>query len=177
MRFQRTERYKSMVNLLSCIEEAKLSYPESKEILEHIEEIKNKSVAISHLSVKKRRFAILILIIITSILLFVSAVICGFNLYKKFKQDKTVDAIVKEIDNLRMRKGTLIENGNLAEANAIDESINSKSEQLNIIRNTKTFPITYYFILAAFIMIVIVAIFILRLNKFNITSVRFENKT
>lgn len=177
LRFQRTERYKSMVNLLSCIEEAKLSYPESKEILEHIEEIKNKSVAISHLSVRKRRFAILILIIITSILLFVSAIICGFNLYKKFKQDKTVDAIVKEIDNLRMRKGTLIENGNLAEANAIDESINSKSEQLNIIRNTKTFPITYYFILAAFIMIIIVAIFILRLNKFNITSVRFENKT
>ena len=177
LRFQRTERYKSMVNLLSCIEEAKLSYPESKEILEHIEEIKNKSVAISHLSVRKRRFAILILIIITSILLFASAVICGFNLYKKFKQDKTVDTIVKEIDNLRMRKGTLIESGNLAEANAIDESINSKSEQLNILRNTKTFPITYYFILVAFIMIIIVAIFILRLNKFNITSVRFENKT
>ena len=177
LRFQRTERYKSMVNLLSCIEEAKLSYPESKEILEHIEEIKNKSVAISHLSVKKRRFAILILIIITSILLFVSALICGFNLYKKFKQDKAVDTIVKEIDNLRMRKGTLIENGNLAEANAIDESINEKSERLNIIRNTKTFPITYYFILAAFIMIIIVAIFILRLNKFNITSIRFENKT
>ena len=177
LRFQRTERYKSMVNLLSCIEEAKLSYPESKEILEHIEEIKNKSVAISHLSVKKRRFAILILIIITSILLFVSALICGFNLYKKFKQDKAVDTIVKEIDNLRMRKGSLIENGNLAEANAIDESINEKSERLNIIRNTKTFPITYYFILAAFIMIIIVAIFILRLNKFNITSIRFENKT
>ena len=177
LRFQRTERYKSMVNLLSCIEEAKLSYPESKEILEHIEEIKNKSVAISHLSVKKRRFAILILMIITSILLFVSALICGFNLYKKFKQDKAVDTIVKEIDNLRMRKGTLIENGNLAEANAIDESINEKSERLNIIRNTKTFPITYYFILAAFIMIIIVAIFILRLNKFNITSIRFENKT
>ena len=166
-----------MVNLLSCIEEAKLSYPESKEILEHIEEIKNKSVAISHLSVRKRRFAILILIIITSILLFASALICGFNLYKKFKQDKTVDTIVKEIDNLRMRKGTLIESGNLAEANAIDESINSKSEQLNILRNKKTFPITYYFISVAFIMIIIVAIFILRLNKFNITSVRFENKT
>ena len=177
LRFQRTERYKSMVNLLSCIEEAKLSYPESKEILEHIEEIKNKSVAISHLSVKKRRFAILILIIITSILLFVSALICGFNLYKKFKQDKAVDTIVKEIDNLRMRKGTLIENGNLAEANAIDESINEKSERLNIIRNTKTFPITYYFLFVAFIMIIIVAIFILRLNKFNITSIRFENKT
>ena len=177
LRFQRTERYKSMLNLLSCIEEAKLSYPESKEILEHIEEIKNKSVAISHLSIKKRRFAIIILIIITSFLLFVSALICGFNLYKKIKQDKVVDTIVKEIDNLRMRKGVLIENGNIAEANAIDENINSKSEQLNVIRNTKTFPITYYFIFASFIMIVIVSLFILRLNKFNITSVRFENKT
>ena len=76
-----------------------------------------------------------------------------------------------------MRKGSLMESGNIAEANAIDESINSKSEQLNIIRNTKTFPITYYFLFVAFIMIVIVAIFILRLNKFNITSIRFENKT
>lgn len=177
LRFQKTERYKSMVNLLSCIEEAKLSYPESKEILEHIEDIKNKSVSISHLSVKKRRFVIFILIIITSVLLLASAVICGFTLYKKFKQEKTVDSIVKEIDNLRMRKGALIENGNLAEANAIDESINSKSEQLNIIRNTKTFQATYYFISAAFIMIVIVAIFIVRLNKFNITSIRFEKET
>lgn len=177
LRFQRTERYKSMVNLLSCIEEAKLSYPESKEILEHIENIKNKSVSISRLSVKKRRFAILILIIITSVLLFISAVICGFNLYKKIKQDKEVDSIVKEIDNLRIRKGTLIENGNLAEANAIDESINSKSERLNIIRNTKIFSITYYFISAAFIMIIIVAVFIVRLGKFNITSIRFEKET
>lgn len=177
LRFQRTERYKSMVNLLSCIEESKLSYPESKEILEHIEDIKNKSVSISHLSLKKRRFAILILIIITSILLFSSAVICGFNLYKKIKRDKTVDNIVKEIDNLRMRKGTLIENGNLAEANAIDENINSKSEQLNIIRNTKILPVTYYFIFASFVMIIIVAIFIVRLNKFNITSIRFERET
>lgn len=176
LNFQRTERYKSMVNLLSCIEEAKLYYPESKEITEHIEYIKNKSVSISHLSVRKRKFAILILIIIASIFSFISAGICGYNLYKKAKQDKTADNIVKEIDNLRMKKGTLIENGNIAEANAIDESINSKSEQLNILRNNKTFSIAYYFIIAVFIVAVIVAIFILRLNKFNITSIRFENK-
>lgn len=126
---------------------------------------------------RKRRFAAIILIIITSALILISVGIFGFNLYKKIKQDRTVDSIVKEIDNLRMRKGSLMESGNIAEANAIDESINSKSEQLNIIRNTKTFPITYYFLFVAFIMIVIVAIFILRLNKFNITSIRFENKT
>lgn len=177
LNFQRTERYKSMVNLLSCIEEAKLYYPESKEITEHIDYIKNKSVSISRLSVRKRKFAILILIIIASIFSFISAGICGYNLYKKAKQDKTADNIVKEIDNLRIRKGTLIENGNIAEANAIDESINSKSEQLNILRNNKTFSIAYYFIIAVFIVAVIVAIFILRLNKFNTTSIRFENKT
>lgn len=177
LKFQRTERYKSMVNLLSCIEEAKLSYPESKEIIEHIEDIKNKSVSISRLSVRKRRFAAIILIIITSALILISVGIFGFNLYKKIKQDRTVDSIVKEIDNLRMRKGSLMESGNIAEANAIDESINSKSEQLNILRNTKTFSIVYYSMLAVSIMFVILAIFILRLNKFNITSIRFEKET
>ena len=76
-----------------------------------------------------------------------------------------------------MRKGSLMESGNIAEANAIDESINSKSEQLNILRNTKTFSIVYYSMLAVSIMFVILAIFILRLNKFNITSIRFEKET
>ena len=51
--FQRSERYKSMLNLLSCIEEAKLTYPESKELIDHIEEIKSKSLNISNLSIKK----------------------------------------------------------------------------------------------------------------------------
>lgn len=177
LKFQKSERYKAMINLLSCIEEAKLYYPESKEIIEHIEDIKNKSVSISRLSVRKRRFAAIILIIITSALVLMSVGIFGFNLYKKIKQDRTVDSIVKEIDNLRMRKGSLMESGNIAEANAIDESINSKSEQLNIIRNTKTFSIVYYSMLAVSIMFVILSIFILRLNKFNITSIRFEKET
>lgn len=177
LKFQKSERYKAMINLLSCIEEAKLYYPESKEIIEHIEDIKNKSVSISRLSVRKRRFAAIILIIITSALIFISVGIFGFNLYKKIKQDRTVDSIVKEIDNLRMRKGSLMESGNIAEANAIDESINSKSEQLNIIRNTKTFSIVYYSMLAVSIMFVILSIFILRLNKFYITSIRFEKET
>ena len=70
-----------------------------------------------------------------------------------------------------------MESGNIAEANAIDESINSKSEQLNIIRNTKTFSIVYYSMFAVSIMFVILSIFILRLNKFNITSIRFEKET
>lgn len=126
---------------------------------------------------RKRRFAAIILIIITSALILISVGIFGFNLYKKIKQDRTVDSIVKEIDNLRMRKGSLMESGNIAEANAIDESINSKSEQLNIIRNTKTFSIVYYSMLAVSIMFVILSIFILRLNKFNITSIRFEKET
>ena len=176
LKFQKSERYNAMINLLSCIEEAKLYYPESKEIMEHIENIKDKSVSISRLSVRKRRFAAIILIIITSILILISVGICGFNLYKKIKQDRTVDSIVKEIDNLRIRKGSLMESGNIAEANAVDESINSKSEQLNIIRNTKTFSVAYYSILAVFVMFVILAVFILRLNKFNITSIRFERE-
>ena len=175
--FQRSERYNSMVNLLSCMEEARLVYPESKELIDHIEDIKSKSLNISNLSIKKRKFAILVLIIVTSVLSVVGIGIWGYNLYNKIKKDKEVDSIIKEIDNLRMRKGSLMESGNISEANAIDESINSKSERLNSIQSDTSMSIANYFIMVAFFMAVIVAMFILRLNKYNITSMRFSKST
>ena len=175
--FQRSERYKSMLNLLSCIEEAKLTYPESKELIDHIEEIKSKSLNISNLSIKKRRFAILVLIIITSILSLIGIGTWGYNLYKNIKKDREADTIIQEIDNLRMRKGSLMESGNISEANAIDESINSKSERLNSIQNESTVSIANYFIVAALFFAVILARFILRLNKYNVTSIRFGKNT
>ena len=175
--FQRSERYKSMLNLLSCIEEAKLAYPESKELIEHIEDIKSKSLNISNLSIKKRKFAILVLIIVTSILSVVGIGIWGYNLYQKVKKDREADSIIKEIDNLRIRKASLMEIGNISEANAIDESINSKSERLNSIQNENTVYIANYFLVIAFFMAVIVAMFILRLNKYNVTSIRFSKNT
>ncbi|CRF34685.1 hypothetical protein BRSU_2180 [Brachyspira suanatina] len=175
--FQRSERYKSMLNLLSCIEEAKLTYPESKELSDHIEEIKSKSLNISNLSIKKRRFAILVLIIITSILSLIGIGTWGYNLYKNIKKDREADSIIQEIDNLRMRKGSLMESGNISEANAIDESINSKSERLNTIQNENTVSIANYFIIAALFFAVILASFILRLNKYNVTSIRFGKNT
>ena len=175
--FQRSERYKSMVNLLSCMEEARLVYPDSKDLIDHIEDIKSKSLNISNLSIKKRKFAILVLIIVTSVLSVVGIGIWGYNLYNKIKKDKEVDSIIKEIDNLRMRKGSLMESGNISEANAIDESINSKSERLNSIQSDTSMSIANYFIMVAFFMAVIVAMFILRLNKYNITSMRFSKST
>ena len=175
--FQRSERYKSMVNLLSCMEEAKLTYPESKELADHIEEIKSKSLNISNLSIKKRRFAILVLIIITSILSLIGIGTWGYNLYKNIKKDREADSIIQEIDNLRMRKGSLMESGNIFEANAIDESINSKSARLNSIQNESTVSIANYFIIAALFFAVILAMFILRLNKYNVTSIRFGKNT
>ncbi len=175
--FQRSERYKSMVNLLSCMEEAKLTYPESKELADHIEEIKSKSLNISNLSIKKRRFAILVLIIITSILSLIGIGTWGYNLYKNIKKDREADSIIQEIDNLRMRKGSLMESGNISEANAIDESINSKSARLNSIQNESTVSIANYFIIAALFFAVILAMFILRLNKYNVTSIRFGKNT
>ena len=175
--FQRSERYKSMLNLLSCIEEAKLTYPESKELSDHIEEIKSKSLNISNLSIKKRKFAILVLIIITSILSLIGIGTWGYNLYKNIKKDREADTIIQEIDNLRMRKGSLMESGNISEANAIDESINSKSERLNSIQNESTVSIANYFIVAALFFAVILARFILRLNKYNVTSIRFGKNT
>ena len=175
--FQRYERYKHMVNLLSCMEEARLAYPDSKELIEHIEDIKNKSLNISNLSIKKRKFAIFVLIIITSVLSVVGIGIWGYNLYHKIKKDREVDSIIKEIDNLRLRKGSLMESGNISEANAIDESINSKSERLNTIQSDTSMSIANYFIMIAFFMAIILAMFILRLNKYNITSMRFTKTT
>ncbi|MBW5380912.1 hypothetical protein E6A52_09330, partial [Brachyspira hampsonii] len=175
--FQRSERYKSMLNLLSCMEEAKLTYPESKELTDHIEEIKSKSLNISNLSIKKRRFAILVLIIITSILSLIGVGTWGYNLYKNIKKDREADSIIQEIDNLRIRKGSLMESGNISEANAIDESINSKSARLNSIQNESAVSIANYFIVAALFFAVILAMFILRLNKYNVTSIRFGKNT
>lgn len=175
--FQRSERYKSMLNLLSCIEEAKLTYPESKELADHIEEIKSKSLNISNLSIKKRRFAVLVLIIITSILSLIGIGTWGYNLYKNIKKDREADTIIQEIDSLRIRKGSLMESGNISEANAIDESINSKSERLNSIQNESTVSIANYFIVAALFFAVILARFILRLNRYNVTSIRFGKNT
>ncbi|WP_304333550.1 hypothetical protein [Brachyspira innocens] len=177
LNFQRSERYKYMLNLLSCIEEAKLAYPDSKELTDHIEDIKSKSLNISNLSIKKRRFAILVLIIVTGVLSVVGVGIWGYNLYQKIKKDREADSIIKEIDNLRMRKGSLMESGNISEANAIDESINSKSERLNSIKNASSVSIANYFLIVAFFMAVIVAMFILRLNKYNVTSIRFGKNT
>lgn len=177
LNFQRSERYKYMLNLLSCIEEAKLAYPDSKELTDHIEDIKSKSLNISNLSIKKRRFAILVLIIVTGVLSVVGVGIWGYNLYQKIKKDREADSIIKEIDNLRMRKGSLMESGNISEANAIDESINSKSERLNSIKNASSVSIANYFLIVAFFMAIIVAMFILRLNKYNVTSIRFGKNT
>ena len=159
------------------LEEAKLTYPESKELADHIEEIKSKSLNISNLSIKKRKFAILVLIIITSILSLIGIGTWGYNLYKNIKKDREADTIIQEIDNLRMRKGSLMESGNISEANAIDESINSKSERLNSIQNESTVSIANYFIVAALFFAVILARFILRLNKYNVTSIRFGKNT
>ncbi|WP_295157682.1 hypothetical protein [uncultured Brachyspira sp.] len=175
--FQRSEGYKSMLNLLSCIEEAKLAYPESKELVDHIEEIKAKSLNISNLSIKKRKFLILVLIIITSILSIIGIGTWGYSLYGKIKKDKEADSIIKEIDSLRMRKGSLMERGNISEANAIDESINSKSQRLNNIKNETGISIANYFIIASFFLALILAMFILRLNKYNVTSIRFTKSS
>lgn len=175
--FQRTERYKSMINLLSCIEESRLTYPDSKELLDHIEEIKYKSLNISNLSIKKRKFVILVLLIITSILFIIGISVWGYNLYNRIKNDREVDSIIKEIDSLRIRKGTLIESGNISEANAVDENINSKSEKLNLIKNETSASISNYFIAAALFTAFILVLFILHLNKYNITSIRFNKST
>ena len=117
------------------------------------------------------------LIIITSILSLIGIGTWGYNLYKNIKKDREADTIIQEIDNLRMRKGSLMESGNISEANAIDESINSKSERLNSIQNESTVSIANYFIVAALFFAVILARFILRLNKYNVTSIRFGKNT
>lgn len=174
LNFQRTERYKAMVNLLSCMEESKLLYPDSEDLINHINDIKIKSVNISNVSIKKRKFAIFVLIIITAIFSLISIGIWGFDFYNKIKREKMIESIIKDIDNLRLQKGTLMENGNIAEASAIDENINSKSEQINIIKNNKKVSLAYYSISLAVLLAIILSICMVRLNKFDVTSSRFR---
>ena len=174
LNFQRTERYKAMLNLLSCIEESKLLYPDSEDLINHINDIKIKSVNISNISIKKRKFAIFVLIIITAIFSLISLGIWGFDFYNKIKKEKMIESIIKDIDNLRLQRGSLMESGNIAEASAIDENINSKSEQINIIKNDKKVSLAYYSISLAVLLAVILSICMVRLNKFDVTSSRFR---
>lgn len=176
LNFQRTERYKAMLNLLSCIEESKLLYPDSEDLINHINDIKIKSINISNVSIKKRKFAIFVLIIITAIFSLISLGIWGFDLYNKIKKEKMIESIIKDIDNLRLQKGSLIESGNIAEASAIDENINSKSEQINIIKNDKKVSLAYYSISLAFLLAIILSLCMVRLNKFDVTSSRFRKE-
>ena len=176
LNFQRTERYKAMLNLLSCIEESKLLYPDSEDLINHINDIKMKSVNISNISIKKRKFAIFVLIIITAIFSLISLGIWGFDFYNKIKKEKMIESIIKDIDNLRLQKGSLMESGNIAEASAIDENINSKSEQINIIKNDKKVSLAYYSISLAVLLAVILSICMVRLNKFDVTSSRFRKE-
>lgn len=176
LNFQRTERYKAMLNLLSCIEESKLLYPDSEDLINHINDIKIKSVNISNVSIKKRKFAIFVLIIITAIFSLISLGIWGFDLYNKIKKEKMIESIIKDIDNLRLQKGSLMESGNIAEASAIDENINSKSEQINIIKNDKKVSLAYYSISLAFLLAIILSLCMVRLNKFDVTSSRFRKE-
>ncbi|MEI0581537.1 hypothetical protein [Brachyspira pilosicoli] len=176
LNFQRTERYKAMLNLLSCIEESKLLYPDSEDLINHINDIKIKSVNISNISIKKRKFAIFVLIIITAIFSLISLGIWGFDFYNKIKKEKMIESIIKDIDNLRLQRGSLMESGNIAEASAIDENINSKSEQINIIKNDKKVSLAYYSISLAVLLAVILSICMVRLNKFDVTSSRFRKE-
>ena len=176
LNFQRTERYKAMLNLLSCIEESKLLYPDSEDLINHINEIKIKSVNISNVSIKKRRFAIFVLIIITIIFSLISLGIWGFDFYNKIKKEKMIESIIKDIDNLRLQKGSLMESGNIAEASAIDENINSKSEQINIIKNDKKVSLAYYSLSLAVLLAIILSLCMVRLNKFDVTSSRFRKE-
>lgn len=176
LNFQRTERYKAMLNLLSCIEESKLLYPDSEDLINHINEIKIKSVNISNVSIKKRRFAIFVLIIITIIFSLISLGIWGFDFYNKIKKEKMIESIIKDIDNLRLQKGSLMESGNIAEASAIDENISSKSEQINIIKNDKKVSLAYYSLSLAVLLAIILSLCMVRLNKFDVTSSRFRKE-
>ena len=176
LNFQRTERYKAMLNLLSCIEESKLLYPDSADLINHINEIKIKSVNISNVSIKKRRFAIFVLIIITIIFSLISLGIWGFDFYNKIKKEKMIESIIKDIDNLRLQKGSLMESGNIAEASAIDENISSKSEQINIIKNDKKVSLAYYSLSLAVLLAIILSLCMVRLNKFDVTSSRFRKE-
>ncbi|WP_157151241.1 hypothetical protein [Brachyspira sp. SAP_772] len=176
LNFQRTERYKAMLNLLSCIEESKLLYPDSEDLINHINDIKMKSVNISNVSIKKRKFAIFVLIIITAIFSLISLGIWGFDFYNKIKKEKMIESIIKDIDNLRLQKGSLMESGNIAEASAIDENINSKSEQINIIKNDKKVSLAYYSISLAVLLAIILSVCMVRLNKFDVTSSRFRKE-
>lgn len=174
--YQKNEKYSKMLKLLSSMEKASLTFPSSYEIREHIDQIKNKSYNISIISIKKRRFVIFVMSIITVTVLIAAFVGFSVNTYKKIKAGKKLDSLITDIDNLRERKNTVLISGNTGGAFDIDKTIEQKTSEMEQLRDMAQSSVVNYFLIISAIFSIIIAVLTVRLNRYSVTSTRFKDE-
>lgn len=174
--YQKTENYKSMKQLLSSIEEALVSEPDSFEIKEHVKDIKEKSYEVSNLSHRKKRFMIIVFSILVSIVFIVGASIFFSELIYNRKLYSQISQTRGELNSIRFEKAKLVGSGDMTKANSLDLNIQTKIEEIKFLKENLKQVSPNIILIVSIVGILISCILIVKLNKYNITSNRFMNQ-
>jgi len=173
IKYQKREKYNDMIKLLSSMEEAEISYPSSEKILLHINSIMNKAHGISHLSVKKRKFFLLIVSIIVLTIFITGVTIFTLNNINNRNIAREIKSISNEIKSLRLEQSRLTAEGDNIKASVIKVTIEEKISEIGSVRLGIIDQGMNIFLIISFIGILTLAIMIVKLNKYTVTSTRF----
>ena len=171
--YQKKEKYKDMIKLLSSMEEAEISSYSSEKLLLHIDSIMNKAHGIAHLSVKKRKFFLLIssiivlTLFITGVTLFVLDTVNNRNIAKEIK------TILNDIEVLKKEQIAFVSEGSSIKASLVKVTIEEKITQINNMKLRMIEQNINIFLAISFIGILILSIMLIKLNKYTVTSTRF----
>ena len=174
--YQKTENYKSMKQLLSSIEEALISQPESFEIKEHVKDIKKKSYEVSNLSYRKKRFMIIVFSVIVSMVFIVGTSIFFLEIMNNRKLYSQINQTRSELNSIRFEKAKLLGSGEMTQASSLDLNIQTKIEEIKRLKENLKKVGPNIILIVSIIGILISCILIVKLNKYEITSNRFINQ-
>ena len=173
IKYQKKEKYKDMIKLLSSIEEAEISCPSSEKLLLHIDSIMNKAHGISHLSLKKRKFFLLIssimvlTLFITGVTIFVLDTVNNRNIAKEIK------TILNDIEGLKKEQIAFVSEGSTIKASIVKVTIEEKISEINSMKLRMIKQNINIFLTISFVGILILSIMLIKLNKYTVTSTRF----
>lgn len=174
IKYQKREKYSDMIKLLSSIEEAEISCLSSEKLLLHINSIMNKAHDISHLSVKKKKFFLLILSIIVLTIFITGVTIFTLDNINNRNIAKEIKLISNEIQSLKLEQSELKAEGNNIKASVIKVTIEEKTSQIDSVKLGIVDQSMNIFLIISFIGILTLAIMIVKLNKYTVTITRFS---
>lgn len=172
IKYQKNENYKCMTRLLSSIEETKISYILSKELNSHVYNIMNKANNISNLSIRKRKFFLIILAAIIFTVFITGVTILMLDTINNKAILKEVKSIANGIEELKIEHNTLMTKGDIIKASSIKISIEEEIEKMNNTKSEITEKNMNIYLIISFIGILLLAVEVIKLNRYIITSTR-----